>query len=226
MNVTDTIQNNLMQQISPSSIFIYFIIFCVSIIYFRNINITLGVLLGLLIASICVYLLYLREITAMSNADILHQVKTENIKPTSENIAKYPDFTDLIFSIQDLYIYNPQSYENMIKTLDTFIEVLDDVMIDNSLAGEYYSIAEMRKEIALNSLQSIIIMIPPNKKLISKLNDAMQIFEQLFNKYLMIIYEKNIQYIKDNGYFNNTKLIELNIAPYNKYKNETFDQYY
>lgn len=212
--------------VSPSSIFLYVLIFCVCIIYFRNVNITLSIIFGIFIAAICVYTLYLHEITTMTNTEQLHKIKAENIKPESKYISKYTDFTDFIFSIQDFYVYNPQSYENIIKALDTFIEIYEDVLIDNSLAGDYYSIAETHKLLALNSLHSIIIMIPSNKKLINKLNDAMKTFEELLNKYLVVIYEQNEKYIKDNGYFNNTKLIELNVAPYNKYKNEMYDQYY
>lgn len=219
-------EKSLISLISPSSIFIYVLIFCVCIIYFRNTNITLGIIFGIFVATVCVYVLYLREITTMTSTEQLHKIKAENIKPTSKHISKYTDFTDFIFSIQDFYVYNPQSYENIITTLDTFIEIYEDVLIDNSLAGDYYSIAEARKLLALNYLHSIIMMIPSDKKLINKLNEALKTFEQLFNKYLVVIYEKNEKYIKDNGYFNNTKLIELNIAPYNKYKNETYDQYY
>ena len=221
-----SVNNNIFKFVEPSSIFVYFIIFCVSIIYFRNINMTLGILFGILFASICIYLLYLREVTTLSNSEQLHKIKSENIRPLSINISKYDDFTDFIFSIQDLYIYNPQAYENMINALDTFIEIYDDVLLDNSLAGEYYSIAETRKELALNNLQSIIIMAPANKKVTSKINESLKIFEELFNKYLTIIYDQNNKYIKDKGYFNNTKVIELNIDAYNKYNSETYDQYY
>lgn len=219
-------KNSPISLISPSSIFTYVLIFCICIIYFRNTNITLGIIFGIFVASVCVYVLYLREITTMTSNEQLHQIKADNIKPKSKYISKYTDFTDFIFSIQDFYVYNPQSYENIIKELDTFIEIYEDILIDNSLAGNYYSIAETRKLMALNSLHSIIMIIPSDKKLINKLNEAMKTFEQLFNKYLLVIYEKNETYIKEHGYFNNTKIIELNISPYNKYKNETYDQYY
>lgn len=212
--------------ISPSSIFTYAIIFCISIIYFRNTNITLGVFLGIIFAIICSYALFYREITTNSNKEQLHKIKSENIVPVPENLTKYTDLTDFVFSIQDFYIYNPQSYENMVHALDTFVNVYEDVLIDNSLAGDFYSIADAQKLLALNALHSVIMMIPSSKKLIHKLDDSMKILESILNKYLVTIYEKNKLYIQENGFFNNSKVIELNVAPYNKYKNETFDQYY
>lgn len=228
MNNTQNIPNDNtpISLVSPSSIFIYVLVFCTCIIYFRSIDMSLGIIFGIFVAAVCVYVLYWHEITNMTNTEQLHKIKADNIKPMPKYISKYTDFTDFIFSIQDFYIYNPQSYENIIKDLDTFIEIYEYVLIDNSLAGDYYSIAEARKLLALNSLHSVIMMIPSDKKIINKLNDALKTFEQLLNKYLLVIYEKNEKYIKDKGYFNNTKLIELNIAPYNKYKNETYDQYY
>lgn len=220
------IGNEIVKLIKPSSIFLYIVIFCICIIYFRNINITLGIFVGIIFASICIYVLYINETTDAFNTVQLHKTKHDNIFPASKKLDNYTDLTDFVFSIQDFYVYNPQAYEDMVKSLDTFLEVYEDVLIDTSLAGQYFSIAETHKETTLNNLQSIIITIPPNKKLINKLNDALKIFEELLNKYLLVIDMKNKEYISEHGYFNNTKLIELNISPYNKYTANAYDKFY
>ena len=212
--------------IRHSSIFVYFVIFCVCIVYFRNINITLGTLLGIILSILIMCVLYYSETTTLNNTTQLHNLKSTAIKPTPKNIIKYNDLTDYIFSIQDFYEYNPQAYESLINAIDTFIEIYETILLDNALAGDYYAIAESRKLYALNSLHSIIIMIPPNKIVIKKINTAMEILEALLNKYLMLIYNANENYIKTHGYFNNTKVIELNIKPYNTYKQNDLIQYY
>lgn len=220
MNI-DTFSN-----ISASSMFLYAIIFCGCIAYFRCFDITLGTIIGIIVAIVFIYLIYHREITTLSNTEQLHETKAEFIHPIPVHVTKYKDLTDFVFSIQDFYVYNPQLYENMINAIDTFMEMYEDILLDNSLAGQYYENADTHKLLALNALHSIIIMIPPNKNLINKLNESMKTLETLLNKYLYEIYEKNKQFINENGYFNNSKVIDLKVAPYNKYKNEQFDQYY
>lgn len=224
------LENNLpfIRKISATSIFIYIIVICVCFIYFRRINVTLGNIFGVGCAALCIYILYLRETTDMNNAEKLHDIKFSHITPSLKNIAKYADFTDFIFSIQDLYIYNPQSFENMCHAIDTFIDIYEKILLDNSLAGEFYAIAEKRKDLALDNLRSIIVMIPPNKNIIKKLNKSVEVLETLCNNYLLIIYDANNKYISENGYFNNTKIIDPKIIPYNKFRNshmETFGQF-
>jgi len=221
-----------LKSISPKSIFLYGVILCFFIFFFRHSHISFSVTIGIICALIVIFFLYKNEKNSFANKESLHQTKLDFITPESKKLANYTDLTDFIFSIQDFHEYNQQSYIELINALDIFLEAYEDVMIDNSLGGDLYSIADAQKLIALNSLQSIIIMIPSSKLLIDKLNDSLKIFEKLLNKYLLEIYEKNKKYIKENGYFNNTKVIDLKIDPYNKYsvnedmENEYYFKYY
>jgi hypothetical protein len=190
---------------------------------------TLSTLVGIVFAIVVIYILYKREINAAENSSVLQQTKVEHIHPTPTHLTKYDDLTDLIFSIQDFHIYNPQSYEDMINAIDTMMETYEYVLLDNSLAGDYFSIAEAHKLLAINALHSIIMTIPSNKNLIDKFNESMKVLEELLNNYLYIIYQKNDEYIKSNGYFNNTKIPDLKISPHNKFEHDTittsFDYY-
>ena len=49
----------------------------------------------------------------------------------------------------------------------------------------------------------------------------MKMLEQLLNKYLEIIYNTNVNYIHENGYFNNSKIIDVNITPANKFMDKS-----
>lgn len=212
--------------ISASSVFKYAVIFCICILYFQYTNITINFLFGMFIAMVWIYVLYIREIDALDNSEQLHEIKSNHIIPKPEKLTKYHDITDLIFSIQDLYEYNPDAFEKLVKYTDTFFDVYEVTLSDHSLAGSNYSIAESHKLLALNALHSLIISVPSDKKLISKLNNAMEMFEKLLNNYIISIHEINTEYVKINGYFNNSKIIELNIFPYNKYAPENLEQYY
>jgi len=212
--------STLLDKITPYELASYIVIVILTIIYFRNMNISIGVLFGGLVAIIIVYFVYRHNNELITKNGQLHQLKVDHIIPQTNNIHKYKDITDFVFSIQDFYSYNPQVFEHMVQTIDIFFDVYENSMIDISLAGENYAIAERRKQIALNDLHSIIIIIPSSKKLIAKLDDSVISLEELLNEYLIQIYEKNKEYIQDRGFFNNTKIIELNIKPYNTSKDE------
>lgn len=216
-------EKSFIDKMTYNTILICAIVFCICIIYFKKINIFLGFTVALLIC----YGIYYNQQLLSNNDDALHQIKLDNIRPIpKKKIGEYKNFTDFIFSIQEFYVYNPQTYENMVDAIDIFIEIYEDTKINNALSGEYYALAESQKLLALNALHSVIMMIPSSKLLIKKLNDACKTLEELMNNYLFKIYEYNKKYIKENGYFNNSKIIDLNISPYNKYLTDHYDQYY
>lgn len=200
--------------ISSKSIFLYCVIICFSIVYFRNINVTLGTLTGLILVTIIIVFLYYQEILNISNAENLHDLKVNNIVPQTENIKKFKDITDFIFSIQELYEYNPQAFEELVIIIDEFLEIYGYVILDYSLAGEYYSQMEQCKVSSINRLHSLIFTVPSSKLLIQKLNNSMEVLENLLNKYLLEIYDLNKNYVGDHGFYNNTKYIELNVKPF------------
>lgn len=193
----------------------YVIIFIGTIIFFQYKKISIGALFGCVIAIVSIYLLYKHNRELVTSEQKIHQLKADNIVSKSENIQKYTDMTDFVFSIQDFYTYNPQVFENIIKKIDTFLDMFASTMIDNALAGETYYHAERYKQLILSDLRSIMIMIPSDKKLIKKLDESVSQLDTLLNNYLVQIYEKNKNYIKTNGYFNNTKIINLGITPFN-----------
>lgn len=202
-------------KISSKEFVVYISIFVGIIIFFQYKNISIGALFGCIIAIITIYLVYKYNSELVTGEKKIHQIKSDNILPKPENIQKYTDMTDFIFSIQDFYTYNPQVFENIVQKIDDFLNMFANTMIDSALAGENYFHAERYKQLILTDLRSIMIMIPSDKKLIKKLDKSVSQLDTLLNNYLIQIYEKNKNYIKTNGYFNNTKVINLGMIPYN-----------
>ena len=219
----------LFDNISSKQLFIYSVILCCLISYFRHIDISPNVVIGTIFASAIIIILQIKSDENNNDINNLQKIKLSEIYPTPKIFTKYIDISDLIFSIQDFYTYNPQAYENMIQSIDKFMEIYEYILLDKSLAGDYYSIADTYKRISVNELHSIIISIPADKKLISKLNNATKTLEIVLNKYLYVIYQSNEKHINENGYFNNTKLLSYQINPINKFENNnitsSFDYY-
>jgi hypothetical protein len=198
-------------KISSKLLFFYCVIFCILYVYFsRN-----------LAKTIFFFSLFFIVATLYNNkhTDNVDQEK-QIIYPKSKYIENNKEFTEFIFSIQEFYYYNQQLFIDMVSAIDNFLSVYDNININNSLAGELYNTMEKQKFIALDSLQHIVIIIPDNRKVIEKLNKSVEILEEMLNNYLNNVYNINKKYIKDNGYHNNTKLINRKLNyPYN----ETFN---
>jgi hypothetical protein len=225
-NINDFINNTIFANISSKSIFLYTIIVVSCLLYFKHIHISLNYIIGICVSVIIIAVLYKYEIETYQNTEKLHEIKKGYIFPPSDKISQYKEITDIVFSIQDFYEYNPQAFESMINSLETFLNIYENISDDNSLSGDLYKNADNYKLLVLNHLHSIIIMIPSDKNLIEKLNNSMKNMEEILNDYLTKIYDIHKNYVDKNGYYNNTKLIELNIYPYNHYDSNTITQYY
>lgn len=203
-------------KITPNEMALYSVVFVGIMAYCQHINVSLGSILGIIISGIVILMLYKYNQEVVIGEEKLHDLKASYIKPMPQNIQKYEDITDFMFSIQEFYDYNPQVYEHLVETIDTFLEVYENCMLDGSLAGGSYSIAERHKQIILNDIHSIIYTSPASKLVTHKIDDSIAKMEELMNNYLYAIFEKNQDYLKEHGFHNNSKIIELNIQPYNK----------
>jgi len=115
------------------------------------------------------------------------------IKPKlSHEIKKdqYNDITNFIYRIQTYYYYNPQTFEEIIKHLETFIILYKSVHLQPDIAGQYYDLMNDRKHMILNNLRSYFISLPVYKDQFN-CNDALDDLEIILDKYLDEIIEIN-----------------------------------
>lgn len=133
----------------------------------------------------------------------------QNVFPKSKYIHDYHNYTILnfLFLNQEFYYYNPQNWINMIKFIDKFLEIYNDITIDISKAGILYNSMKDLRDNAINELIGIKINAPDNKKVLIKINDSINELEKILNKYLYDVYIKNEIHIKNEGFNNHTVLI-------------------
>lgn len=144
------------------------------------------------------------------------------IIPFPNESLKYDNMVNFLFSIQDFYIYNPQAYEDMIEQIDYFFRLYEDIINNNQFAGEHYELLEGCKRNALNSLQSLVHTISPNKEIDDKLDNSLKILNILLQKYINDIKKINDIYIYENGIKPNTKIIYIGPTPINIYDKTEF----
>jgi hypothetical protein len=197
------------------TLFYYIIIFIVITFAFSTIKLGLNMIYGTVIAYLVVYFLYNNYKEKQEKENKTKSFQEANLLPKPEIFEKYGDIVKYLFSIQDFYIYNPQAYEDMTKSLDNFFRTFEETQNNPSQAGVNYNLMISYKKYATNSLHSIIYNLPNDVQYTNKLNDAIIIIQEILDKYLDKVKNIHEKYLYENGYNNKTKLIDNLKMPYN-----------
>lgn len=197
------------------TLFYYFVIFISIIFVFSTVKIKLNIICGICIAYLTINYLYNNYREKQGKENKIKMFQESNLLPKPKIFEKYGDIIKYLFSIQDFYIYNPQAYGDMIKSLENFLRTYEETENNKSESGINYDLMLSYKKNATNSLHSIIYNLPNDVEYTNKLNDAIIFIQEILDKYLDKIKLINKNYIYINGYNNKTKIIDDNILPYN-----------
>jgi hypothetical protein len=135
-------------------------------------------IITLVIISI-IYYFYNKDVSIKNSYKNLIKPKISSEFKKDEN----NELTNIIYKIQTYYYYNPQTFEEIIKHLETFIILYKSVKLDNNIAGQYYDLMDDKRELILNNLRSFFINLPVYKDQFN-CNQALDDLEKILNKYL------------------------------------------
>jgi hypothetical protein len=219
-----------MDYLNNKTIFIYVCIFISVIFIFSLKTITLNIFYGTIIAGAIIY--YLRDKLSKytEHANNIISTKTLEISDGADtNILNKSELINFLFSIKDLYYYNPSAYSEMIDALNNFTETYKIIQEDKTTAGVYFDHAVTYKNNSLNALHSLILSID-NRDIIKKINTATHILEEILLVYINDIHHTNAENIQENGYTNQTTVINVGPHPINSYsldsnKDNIIDKY-
>jgi len=214
--------------LNNSNLFIFIFIFIIVLGFVSQFNVNLAIILGFVLG----YYVFNQFAKATQNheqkkIDMLNN-KIKDIRPNPEIISKYHDIVNFLFSIQDLYVYNPASYEEMVESIKSFFIVYEESIKVPELSHQNYSVAELKINNAVNSLHAIFLSSESDSDLDNKLNRSYRVLYKLLKKYLDEI-ELNIKKdIKYNGYNNRTVVLDTKLKPFNYSESSkyTFDMIY
>jgi hypothetical protein len=209
-------------------IFWYIIVVVVSISVFSRVSIGFNTVFGLLVACSLIY--YLQS-NGKGNSEVTREnfnAKVTSIRPPINRIKGYPELVDFLFSIQEFYSFNPQNYEDMVDSIDDLMELYEETIKINRLAGNNYPLAEQKKSDALNALHSFTYNIPAamHKYNSDKLNMARSRLDFILSSYLYDILDINKDMIGKFGYSRDTVVISEGPKAsnyYNIYSAYTYD---
>jgi len=211
----------------------YIIIIIIGIIIFRSKNIGINIVVGMIFALVVICYLYDKNKIVIETEKREYQDKIDYIKPAiTVDVEKNVDdkkLVDLLFSIQDLYIYNPQAYEEMIDNIQDFLK-LETILgnVQNRYFQKdyqyekYFQLAQDKKNNAINSLHSIIFQLPSNHEITDKLERAYERLETVLTDRLNHMYDKCYELLIRDGYTVHNTVINIGPTPANNYSDTDF----
>lgn len=199
-------------------IFIYVIVFIIILWFFSKKDFGMNVLIALIVGSFVISYLNNRTKTMMNTQDDIQNLKKKAIKPKlNDQSEKQLPIVDFLFSIQDLYAYNPQQYEETIKYTNMFYDKYKQSFVDVKTSHINYGLMQQYKRDALNALMSLIFSLPDDKRMRDKVNSATVIFDGMMTSHL-----DQISYLIDEdiykyGYTVDSKVIDYGPKAFNEH---------
>ena len=211
-------------------IFVTLIIISISVLPLllpdNNLNIFFGIIIALIIFK------YIYDTKKKKNNEEIYISNLENdyIVPKPKICNKYNDIVKFLFSIQDLYKYNQQTYENLIDIIDNFFYLYEESLLINNLSANNYDLMDKNKNQALNLLHSIIINVPADTIYNNKIDDSVDYLNFILSNYLENIYYIYSKTIYVNGLNSGSKIllnpIEPKPATYYNCNNTIYDKHF
>lgn len=199
-------------------LFTYLVVLLLCVWYFWLNNATIGLVVALGVAYFIVSYMNHKSKTTNDTLQDIVNIKEDSIKPKpKETTLKQPDVRNFLFSIQDLRVHNPQAYEEAIRKTDNFFEYYDLVYTEPSRAYIYFELMTKAKRDALNTIKSIVLNVPEDRRVRAKLNHATDQMDEILTKYLDQISYIADEYTYKHGWNIKTKILNYGPKPFNEY---------
>mgnify|MGYP004001531629 CR=1 FL=1 len=212
----------ILETADKQTVFIYAVILLLSISLFKRRIIGLNIILGIFVAIVIIMYKSEQNSVKGDQAENIYNTKLQSIKPQPENLEKESNIIDFLFSVQELYNYNPQAYEELVDALDSFILLNDVIKEGDRFCENDYEIAVTKKHSALNALHSIIHTTPSEINFNNKFNRSLLALEEILNQYLDDMYKICDEKVINEGYNIERKIIDRGPKPSEYYKEKLF----
>ena len=213
----------IIDNVDRSTMFLYVSIFIIILFIFSKIEIKLNVIFGTFVAIGILTYLYSNSQKSKRVIDELNIKKINSVLPLPQT-KEHKEIINFLFSIQDLYVINPQVYENMVEHVDYFFDLYKETLNNDSLAGMNYQLMVDQKRFILNSLMQIDFGMKQNTEYDLKLEKSVKVMENILDNYLSLVHTIYNEHVYKHGLDSKTVIINRNkeIRPYNTYNDKLF----
>ena len=212
----------ILETADKQTVFIYAVILLLSISLFKRHVIGLNIIFGVFVAIVIIMYKSEQNNVKGNQAENIYNTKLQSIKPQPKNLEKESNIIDFLFSVQELYNYNPQAYEELVDALDAFILLNEVIKEGDRFCENDYEIAVTKKHSALNALHSIIHTTPSEINFNNKFNRSLLVLEEILNQYLDDMYKICNEKVINEGYNIERKIIDRGPKPAEYYKEKLF----
>lgn len=157
----------------------------------------------LVIGLLCLTYHFYRQNPNVINDDTRYEL----LKPKPKEIKGYTDIVNFLFSVQEMYDFNQQVFEDIVDKLDQFVAMYETILINTKNTNTHYELMDRAKYDILNNFHALILKIPSDPNVIEKHKRAAKVLEEILNKYLMHVLYLHKRNLYENGYNTNYKEI-------------------
>jgi len=194
----------------------YIVIGLISIFVATKLGLTISFLIGLVMAYQIINYLNNREQVSGVKKDDLYKKKVDVIIPKLDKTIKYEKVVNIIFSIQDMYIYNPSSFYEINRFVENFFELYEKIERNHQLAFNEYDRLILYKRNLLNHMHTILFSLPNDQNIEYKLNKTIGDMDIEITKYIDHVSYLIDHMIYKDGYTAKTKPF-IEMIPLNRY---------
>lgn len=218
MDTHDHEHQTVFQSLDPITLFWFIVTFVLIVKFFMQFDIKLSFLVGLLVACIFIYIVYNDYLNIRRRDEHRHKFKRSSIIPNPKFITDVME--ELLYELQELYMLNPAEYENMVKYVDQFFIVYNQINTYPRKVHTLMPILLEQKRNALNSFSRLIFGASQEHN--EKIKIGLAKLEAVLDKYINFIVEIYKDELYENGYHTGVYLYDNSgVKPYNIYLDET-----
>lgn len=202
-NMQYDIENSIYNKVSTiegSLLFKYIVLFVILLKLFNYINISSQQFIAILFTGIIIYIVYdkdkIYENTEKKSVDF----KLNSIYPPQKHFKGHNKIIKFVYSIKEFRIYNIDTFDNMLKCIDNFLKIYEDIQKCILYPHMHIDIMKDNAKNAINYLHSIIHNIETNKIIMDKHMEAVNVLNKLLKNYINKSIDKANNQLKKNGY--------------------------
>ncbi|ATZ80623.1 hypothetical protein BMW23_0576 [Bodo saltans virus] len=212
--------------INNTALFWFIILFIFIVFIISKKEITLSIFFGTFVAMIILFFVYNNHVYNEKENEQEFINKQNTIYPKFSQSSKYHDMTELLYSVQDMYSYNPEAYGEFIQNINDFYAIYENILDTNDNIGQKYDLLIDKKKNIINSFQSIVFKLPNNAQYTKYFNNKITEINTQFDAYLDYVVYLQKKSLYENGINCDTKLIDKSdIVSYDSFDNRGLFSY-
>lgn len=154
----DTNISTRLNNIKSQDLYIYLTIIVAAMFIAKLIDINLSIVFFLVVGLIICYIIYSQREISSINRKKQFEIKRDLIKPLSKYLGHdHEELTELIFQVRQFYYVNPNEFYDIIKSIDIFLELYDEMMHYKVIyCHRNFQVAETLANTILNKFHSLV----------------------------------------------------------------------